>query len=111
MSTVDLAPARPALHPLDRRCQDAGRARAPLPMRLRSRPARCCSEGCALQGLRFLARSGPWVAKPAGCRLAFLRSCHLQGTVVHESVLDLTGLCREWPTFIGLFSHYLCTIE
>jgi len=51
---------------------------------LRSRPGRCCSEGCALQGLRFLARSGPWVAKPAGCRLAFLRSRHLQGTVVHQ---------------------------
>jgi len=44
-------------------------------MRLRPRPGRCCSEGCALQGLRFLARrflarSGPWVAKRAGCCLA-----------------------------------------
>jgi len=39
----------------DRRCKDAGRARAPLRMRSRSRSGRCCSEECT---------SGPSVSGP-----------------------------------------------
>src|SRR5215471_115962 len=71
---------------------NAGRARAPLRMRLRSRPGRCCSEGCALQGLRFLARR-------------FLARRFL-GRISRKIAATLSAPSRPWGSRRGCTTHH-----
>src|SRR5262245_54711018 len=76
----------------DRQSKNVGRTYAPLRVRVRSRPGRCCCDGRALSGLWFLARNGPRAVKP-GSSLAWLRSRPVHGTVVHNALIphDLAG--------------------